>query len=156
MNTAIRLSIALGAAGVTMLGAWVWIRLRGRRRKGAEELERMRRLDVNRRGRISAGKILESIEPNPRAHARRLVLYKYEVAGVTYEAAQDISGIPGEASGAQYLVGQAASIKYDPKNPSNSIIACEEWTGLPEKKPGLRVRRRALGVQTQGPEPIKD
>ena len=33
------------------------------RRKDAAELERLRRLDINRRGRISAGRIVDLVEP---------------------------------------------------------------------------------------------
>ena len=59
-----------------------------------------------------------------------LVSYSYEVAGVTYEAAQDVTALPGIAAMARFLPGQTASVKYDPKRPANSIIACEEWSGL--------------------------
>jgi hypothetical protein len=59
-----------------------------------------------------------------------LVRYSYEVAGVTYEAAQDVTALPEIAAMAQFLSGQTASVKYDLKRPANSIIACEEWSGL--------------------------
>ena len=26
--------------------------------------------------------------------------------------------------------GQAASVKYDPQRPTNSIILCEDWSGV--------------------------
>jgi hypothetical protein len=60
----------------------------------------------------------------------RLVVYSYEVAGVSYEAAQDVTALPEIAAVAQFLPGQIASVKYDPQRPANSIIACEEWSGL--------------------------
>lgn len=112
---------------MTLAGAWVWAKFKRRRRKDPAELERLRRLDVNRRGRISTGRIVELIETEDGRPAPRLVVYTYEVAGVTYEAAQDVSGL---AAGGQYLPGQIASVKYDPKQPANSIIACEGWSGI--------------------------
>ena len=67
------------------------------------------------------------IEPDT---SRKLVVYHYEVAGVSYEVAQDVSALPELASNAYDLLGQAASVKYDPKRPTNSMIACEEWSGV--------------------------
>jgi len=31
------------------------------------------------------------------------------------------------------MVGPA-SVKYDPRNPANSIVLCEQWSGLRGKK----------------------
>jgi hypothetical protein len=60
-----------------------------------------------------------------------ILLYDYEVAGVTYEAAQDLSAMPEIAAAAPFLPGQTTSVKYDPKQPTNSILACEVWCGIP-------------------------
>jgi hypothetical protein len=103
--------------------------LRGRRKDPAE-LERLRRLDINRRGRICAGRIVDLVQAEMSKSKPRLVVYSYEVAGVTYEASQDVTALPEIAARAQFLAGQTASVKYDPKRPANSIIACEEWSGL--------------------------
>jgi hypothetical protein len=117
---------------VALAGAWAWTRFDHWRRKDPAELERLRRLDVNRRGRISAGKIMDVVEAESGSSASRLVVYKYEVAGVTYEAAQDVQPLPAIAAGAHALLGQTVSVKYDPQKPTNSIIACETWCGVPE------------------------
>jgi hypothetical protein len=61
---------------------------------------------------------------------RRLIVYTYEVAAVTYEAAQDISPLSQVADAAHGLAGQTVSVKYDPRRPANSILACEEWSGI--------------------------
>ena len=103
------------------------------RRKDPEELERTRRMEVNRWGRITAGHIVDLIQPEPAARAAPLLVYQYEVAGVTYEASQEVTSLPGVASLTRSLVGQTASVKYDPKKPTNSIIACEEWSGVPNE-----------------------
>jgi hypothetical protein len=107
-----------------------YVRLLRWRRKDPAELERLRRLDINKRGRISAGRILDLVEPETAGSKPRLVVYSYEVAGVTYEAAQDVTALPEVSAMAHFLAGQIASVKYDPKRPANSIIACEEWSGL--------------------------
>ena len=100
------------------------------RRKDPAELERLRRLDINRRGRIGAGRIVDLVESHTAGAKSVLVGYAYEVAGVTYEAAQDVTALPEIAAMARSLSGHTASVKYDPKRPANSIIACEEWSGL--------------------------
>lgn len=134
MNPGVNLTVGLGAASLAAaIGAWAWSRFIHRRKPDAAELERLRRLAVNRRGRITAGRIVDLLEPEAPELASRLVLYKYEVGGVTYEAAQDVSALPEIAPPARCLAGQTASVKYDPKKPTNSIIACEAWCGLPEE-----------------------
>jgi len=100
------------------------------RRKTPAELERLRRLNVNRCGRIVAGRVVDFVEGETAASKSSLVVYSYEVAGVTYEAAQDVSALPEIAARARVYSGRTASVKYDPKRPGNSIIACEEWSGL--------------------------
>jgi hypothetical protein len=107
-----------------------YARFLGWRRRDPTELERLRRLDINKRGRISAGRIVDLVEAETAGSKSRLVVYSYEVAGVTYEAAQDVTALPEIAAMAHFLAGQTASVKYDPKRPANSIIACEEWSGL--------------------------
>lgn len=100
------------------------------RRKDPAELEKLRRLDVNKRGRIRAGRVVDLLEAETAGSKTPLLIYSYEVAGVTYEAAQDVSALPEIAARARVFSGRTASVKYDPKRPGNSIIACEEWNGL--------------------------
>ncbi len=132
MNPSARLAVFLtsgGALALVVAVAWaLW--LRGRRKDPAE-IERLRRLDLNRRGRICAAHILDMVDSEPGKPAARLLVYAYEVAGVTYEVAQDISALPAIAAAAPQLLGQVASVKYDTRRPTNSIIACEDWCGVP-------------------------
>src|SRR2546422_11607378 len=81
-------------------------------------------------GRTPAGQFVALVEPQPPAPSARFLVYKYEVAGVTYELSQDVSSLPEVASLAPQALGEAANVKYDPTTPANSIIACEEWCGL--------------------------
>jgi hypothetical protein len=124
---------AAGMAAIVLMGACAAIR-RGRRKSPAE-VERLRRLEVNLCGRIGWGRILEQAEPLANGPTGPILLYAYEVAGVTYEAAQDVSALAEVASAAPYLSGQTTSVKFDPKHPTNSILACEAWCGIPDLVP---------------------
>jgi len=131
VNPGGRLTLGLAAAAmVAGLAAWLVARARGRQGKSPEEIERQRRLDVHRRGRIAVGHVVDFVDSDVPESPGRLILYKYEVGGVTYEAAQDISSLASLVAAAHGLAGQTASVKYDPKRPTNSIIACEEWCGI--------------------------
>ena len=132
----LRLVFGLMSAGVLELGRrMASVRFLGWRRKDPAELERLRRLDVNKRGRISVGRIVDLVEAETAGLKSSLVVYSYEVAGVTYEAAQDVTALPEIAAIAKFLPDRTTSVKYDPKRPVNSIIACEEWSGL-AREPG--------------------
>ena len=93
-----------------------------RRPKDPRERERIRRLDVNERGRLADGYIIEA---TPSA-----IIYKYLVRGMEYTASQDVSMmgelIPGET---ERLIGPV-TLKYLARNPANSIVVCENWSGL--------------------------
>ena len=122
-----------------------------KREPDPEQIERERRVYLNRIGRIVEGQILEiedkKAEPKPAPRrglfrrrkvasngdaisATMLLHYTYSISGVTYETAQDITGIEQRACLKHAVVGQAASVKYDPSNPSNSILIAEDWSGL--------------------------
>jgi len=129
--------ILVGAAGATaasVTAVWGWRRfLRWTRQKDPEEIERLRRLDVNRRGRITTAEIIDLVEPEEAGARTRppyMIVYKYEVAGVTYEVSQDVSALPVVLAASRSLAHESTSIKYDPRSPTNSIIACEEWNGM--------------------------
>lgn len=120
------------------------IRARRRwRRKNPEELERLRRLRVSRDGRIASAEIIDWADAGPADSSSRALIYRYEVAGVTYEAAQVIANFPSAALLAEGLSGLESHVKYDPRNPANSIIACEEWSGLKPAKPAVTAKPEA-------------
>jgi hypothetical protein len=122
--------ILMAAAGVVLFMALGAILLSRRRRKAPEELERLRRLNINRHGRVTYGQIVDMLEPQPGRQGARLVVFKYEVASVKYEAAQDIHALPGVVVQVRQATGQMVRVKYMVDRPSNSIVACEEWSGL--------------------------
>jgi hypothetical protein len=102
--------------------ACVLVWLLPRIRRDPEERERRRRRAVNLTGRLGDAEITD-VEDNS-------VFYSYSVRGVAYAAAQDISRLreflPEQP---ERLIGPV-SLKYAPSNPANSIIVCEEWSGL--------------------------
>ncbi len=141
------------AAAAVLLAAGGFIRWRRRRPRDPEELERHRRSYLNQVGRIVEGQVLEIIDaPPPEPHtmprrglfrkrnpptaqrqesgARKLVYYTYSISGVTYETAQDLTGLEERACLDRVVTGQVASVKYDPANPSNSILIADDWSGL--------------------------
>lgn len=127
--------LALVAAVVIVIAVGV-IAWRMGRRKDAVELERERRAYLNRIGRIVDGQVLEIVERPAeeeevsKATNRKLLLYTYSISGVSYEAAQDITGLEERACLDRVVAGQPAGVKYDPSNPSNSILIADDWSGL--------------------------
>ncbi|MBI2955721.1 MAG: DUF3592 domain-containing protein [Acidobacteria bacterium] len=114
-------------AVLVLLGLLLWLR---REKPTATELERRRRLKLNRIGRIAQGQIVELQDGTSPHGVGRLVVYNYEVRGVEYQAAQDISFFQQRLDLSRVAAGQAASVKYDPQNPTNSIVLSEEWSGV--------------------------
>jgi len=118
------------AALLLLLGtgvAW-WLR---RRRKTPEQLERERRQRLNAMGRITDGTVLDVHEERgPGGRAQQLLIYRYDVAGVSYEASQDVAHLRHLVDLHSCRIGLPASVKYDAQNPGNSIVVAEGWSGL--------------------------
>jgi hypothetical protein len=107
------------ALALIALGAWIALRVA---QGNPEKREKRRRLHVHQHGRLGDALILEATET--------LLYYTYSVHGVEYHASQEIAALrdllPAEPG---HLVG-VANLKYSPRNPANSILICEEWSGL--------------------------
>lgn len=110
-----------GAIVVAALGAWA-VRAYLNNRPTAAELERRRRNTLHSRGKMGDATLLE--------YREHVVFYSYAVRGVEYTACQDLSDLqPLLPPDVWSTIGPAA-IKYDPRNPANSIVLCEQWSGL--------------------------
>ena len=59
-----------------------------------------------------------------------LLFYSYEVRGVEYTASQDVGAMREQLPTDASAVNGVVYVKYDPKNPANSIILAETWSGL--------------------------
>jgi hypothetical protein len=109
-----------GSAAALVASVTLFIRLR---RISPEERERRRRHAVSGRRRSVEGLLTEASE--------KIIHYQYGLRGVSYFASQDVSALrsrlPAEPS---RLIGPV-TVRYEPKNPANSIVVCEEWSGLP-------------------------
>lgn len=91
-----------------------------RPRLTAQEFERRRRVRIQALGKLGDANLIDVKDD--------VVFYSYEVRGVSYTASQDVSLLqPRLPYGA--LMGPVY-VKYDPKNPADSIILAEDWSGF--------------------------
>jgi hypothetical protein len=119
MSAGAQIAILSGlAVALTALAVWIALRVHGT----PEKRERRRRLAIHQQGRLAEALITEADDGT--------LYYSYSVGGVYYTASQDVSALghllPGDRN---RLVG-VSSLKYSPRNPANSILLCEEWSGL--------------------------
>jgi hypothetical protein len=130
MNEAIRsyslFAVVAVSAGLA-LGAWV-----RSRRKTPDQLEQERRLRISEIGRITDGTVIDvnELTSAPGSPEMQLLVYQYDVAGVSYEASQDVTSLRHRVDLHSCRAGLMTSIKYDPANPGNSIVIAENWNGL--------------------------
>jgi hypothetical protein len=101
---------------LTAMGVRAWLRSR----VSPDEQERRRRRMLLSTGKMGDANLVEIRDD--------LLVYSYDVRGVQYTAWQDISELKAFVPGG-VPVGHI-SVKYDPRNPANSIALAEEWSGL--------------------------
>lgn len=141
-----KLVLALVGGSIAAIGLLVFAFVRPTSDPEAEE--RKRRLHLNHIGRIAEGQVVELTQHAPElAEAKRgllgprarpladnrprhLVSYIYSISGVTYQTAQDITGLESQVRFERLVAGHPASVKYDPSNPSDSILVADDWSGL--------------------------
>ena len=117
------------AAGMVALAAYALLR---RQPKTAEEIERERRAWLEGAGRITDGTVID-VQELAASHGRRaavVLIYKYDVAGVSYECSQDVTYLRPWINLHSCRLGLHTSVKYDPQNPANSLVVSEHWMGL--------------------------
>jgi hypothetical protein len=122
----------IAVAGIVLAGVGITV---FRKKPSLEELERERRRLLVQGGRIVDGTILDINELMPsetNPEGLKLILYKYEIAGVVYECSQDVAPLRGVDLYAT-RVGFPCSVRYEPHNPQNSIVIAENWSGLRDK-----------------------
>lgn len=103
----------LAAAGVVSLARY---------RRNPDRRERERRLAVHRLGRLADGMVTDASE--------EALYYTYTVSGVTYTASQDIRNLRERLPADFARSIGPVTLKYALNNPANSIVICEEWSGL--------------------------
>ena len=117
------------AGGAALLGAYALLR---RKPRTADDLERERRAWLEGTGRITDGTVIDVQELSPPDYHRDAVMliYKYDVAGVSYECSQDVTYLRQWINLHSCRLGLHTSVKYDPQNPGNSLVVSENWMGL--------------------------
>jgi len=99
-----------------------------------DAFERERRTQLSLGGRIIDGTVIDvqELDETPETRPMILLIYTYDVAGVTYEASQDVTRLRQFIDLYSCRLGLHCSVKYDPHNPGDSIVISEKWSGLRE------------------------
>jgi hypothetical protein len=147
--------LAIGAVAALGIGCYAIFRPR----TDANELERRRRLFLAEYGRITDASLVditlgdadssefgltagqteialtdapghegEKGQEGPEERVPSILIYAYRVSGVSYECAQDVSLLTDLVR--HVRIDLPVQVRYDPHNPSNSIVVAESWSGL--------------------------
>jgi len=116
-----------------------------RKRPSAEEIERERRLTLVKTGRIIDGTVIDIAElaAEGAQPTLDLIIYKYEIAGVIYECAQDVTVLKNFVDIRDIRLDYPCSVRYDSHQPGNSIVVAENWSGLRDTATPFPLRRPA-------------
>jgi len=110
------------AALVLLVAAGVAAQWFLRKRPAPEELERRRRGTVQQNGKMGDGEITDVQGTS--------IVYSYLVAGISYATSQETTGLEAALPVDPVAMIGPVLVKFDPRNPANSIVVCEEWSGL--------------------------
>jgi len=116
-------------ASVVLLIAYFFLRTKP---KTADDLERERRGWLEKVGRITDGTVIDvqETQQSPEHRAAILLVYQYDIAGVSYECSQDVTYLRPMINLHSCRLGLPTSVRYDPQNPGNSMVVSENWMGL--------------------------
>jgi hypothetical protein len=116
----------LAGFAVALAALAVW--LIRRTRVTPAERERRRRFTVSARGRVGSATITD--------YHDGIISYTYTTGGVEHAATQDLSALLGMLPQDPVTgIAQPASLKYLLRNPANSIVLAENWSGLRFRAP---------------------
>jgi hypothetical protein len=91
------------------------------------ERERQRRATLVAQGKMGDATVVEFRGEH--------LFYTYDVRGVEYTASQDMSALKTYLPVDLSVLASHVLVKYDPRNPANSIVLAEEWSGLRVNEP---------------------
>lgn len=134
----------VGGATLLAVGTAYFLR---KGRKTPEQLERERRLRISTHGRITDGTVIDAQEISKDGHNFQMLIFQYDVAGVSYEASQDITHLRQYVDIHTCKVGLPSSVKYNPQNPGDSIVIAEDWSGLRTDPIVSGIRKRELEAE---------
>lgn len=119
-------TLIAGASGAILIAYFVF----RRRPKSPEEQEHERRQWLDHVGRITDGTVIDVQEMRHNGRPATLLIFQYDVAGVSYEASQDVTYLRQKINLHTCRLGLPTSVRYDPQNPGNSIVVSDKWMGL--------------------------
>ncbi len=143
-------SLSFAVAAALSIGGGL---LLGGRRKTPQQREQERRMRLAAFGRIVDGTVTDVQEIGDDENAKvQLLMFDYDVAGVSYNASQDITHLRQFIDLHSCRIGLPASVKYDPHNPGNSIVIAESWTGLRSSYRPSAAEPAALEIPPAAPD----
>jgi hypothetical protein len=116
-----QITLALAVLFVCLLAAILWLWWCGRK-VAPEERERRRRNHLAANGKMGEASLIDMRDGH--------LFYSYDVRGVEYTASQDVTSITQLLPSDFTLAVGHVSVKYDPRNPANSVVLSEEWSGF--------------------------
>jgi|SRR5208337_1615268 len=120
-------TVLLGAIGVAAASYG----LLRRKPRNADDVELERRIWLNTIGRITDGTVIDVQEITTAVNRpATMLIYQYDVAGVSYECSQDVTYLRQWINLHSCRLGVPTSVKYDSRNPGNSLVIAEGWMGL--------------------------
>jgi hypothetical protein len=120
-------TLVVGGSGALLAAYWMF----RRKPKTSDELERERRAWLEQVGRITDGTVIDVQEISPEEKKlATMLIFHYDVAGVSYEASQDVTYLRQKINLHSCRLGVPTSVRYDPHNPGNSMVVSERWMGL--------------------------
>jgi hypothetical protein len=105
--------VALAAA----TGAFFYLRARKR-----HDPEERRRALIDQQGRIIEGMVMDCGDG--------VIVYRWSWRGVDYEASQDVRALAHQMPASSEAWIGPVSVKFLPRDPSNSIVVSERWSGF--------------------------
>jgi len=95
------------------------------RQPSAKQVEERRRQRLAAVGQIVDGNLIDAdpAESNP-----LVIIYRYRIAGVTYECSQDVSALGPMVENLR--LDYPVQVRYSRDNPADSIVVAETWNGL--------------------------
>jgi hypothetical protein len=127
--SSLHLYTLLAIVSVILVIAYFFLRTKP---KTADDIERERRNWLEKVGRITDGTVIDvqETQQSPEHRSAILLVYQYDIAGVSYECSQDVTYLRPMINLHSCRLGLPTSVRYDPQNPGNSMVVSENWMGL--------------------------
>ncbi|MFB3825813.1 MAG: hypothetical protein ACE15B_03555 [Bryobacteraceae bacterium] len=121
LSSAEMLSVVLLVILAALVGIMGW-RAWKKSRISPEEMERRRRKRLTALGKMGDATLIEV--------RGDFIFYSYDVRGVVYTASQNVAALKPLLPTDEAVVAAPVLVKYDARNPADSIIIAEDWNGL--------------------------